>query len=268
MMPQSGDIRVESRDHDEPPLVSIIIPVRNEGPNLRISLRVLAALVEVPYEVLLVYDFPEDNSVPVVDELKKDYPQFKLVLNVKGIGVSNALLTGIDNAKSNYIAIMLADDTGPMTSLGDMIALMEDGCEFVSSTRYAHGGYRLGGSRLGYILSITANKLFHWLAGCVLTDATTGIKMFRRDIFKDFPFEARPVGWAVVFEMAMKAQTMGLTLGEVPIISIDRLYGGKSTFKLFPWVLEYSRWFIWGLLNLRKNRDSQDRNVRIRIPER
>ena len=96
-MPQSGDIRVESRDHDEPPLVSIIIPVRNEGPNLRISLRVLAALVEVPYEVLLVYDFPEDSSVPVVDELKKDYPQFKLVLNVKGIGVSNALLTGIQH---------------------------------------------------------------------------------------------------------------------------------------------------------------------------
>ena len=267
-MPQSGDIRVESRDHDEPPLVSIIIPVRNEGPNLRISLKVLAALVEVPYEVLLVYDFPEDSSVPVVEELKKDYPQFKLVLNVKGIGVSNALLTGIDNAKSNYIAIMLADDIGPMTSLGDMIALMEDGCQFVSCTRYAHGGYRLGGSRLGYLLSITANKLFHWLAGCVLTDATTGIKMFRRDIFKDFSFEARPVGWAVVFEMAMKAQTMGLTLGEVPIISIDRLYGGKSTFKLIPWVQEYSRWFIWGLLNLRKNRGSQDRNVRIRIPER
>ena len=267
-MTTSVNFHLQKESQDQSPIVSIVIPVRNEGANLRISLKFLAALVEVPYEVLLVYDFPTDSSVPVVKELNIDYPQFKLVLNTRGVGVSNALLAGIEAAKGDYISLMLADDTGPMTSLGDMIALMEDGCQFVSCTRYAHGGYRLGGSRLGYYLSITANKLFYWLAGCVLTDATTGIKMFRRDIFKDFPFEARPVGWAVVFEMAMKAQTMGLTLGEVPIISIDRLYGGKSTFKLIPWVQEYSRWFIWGLLNLRKNRGSQDRNVRIRIPER
>jgi len=267
-MTTPDNIQLQNENQGHLPLVSILIPVRNEGANLRISLKVLAALVEVPYEVLLVYDFSSDSSIPVVEELNKDYPQFRLILNTRGAGVSNALLTGIEAAKSDYISIMLADDIGPMTALSDMIALMEEGCQFVSSTRYAHGGYRLGGSRLGYCLSITANKLFHWLAGCVLTDATTGIKMFRRDIFKDFPFEAQPVGWAVVFEMTMKAQSMGLILGEVPIISIDRLYGGKSTFKLIPWVREYFRWFLWGLLNLRRNVDIQNRNVRVRIPER
>ncbi|KPK77672.1 MAG: hypothetical protein AMJ79_02380 [Phycisphaerae bacterium SM23_30] len=46
---------------------------------------------------------------------------------------------------------------------------------------------------------------------------------------------------------------MQLKLGEVPIISIDRLYGGKSTFRLGPWFLEYLRWFLWGVWHLRRD---------------
>ena len=51
----------------------------------------------------------------------------------------------------------------------------------------------------------------------------------------------------MTFEMAMKAQLAGWKLGEVPVISIDRLYGGKSTFRLGPWTGEYLRWFVWGV---------------------
>ena len=93
------------------------------------------------------------------------------------------------------------------------------------------------------LLSRMANRLFRILAGCQLTDATTGIKMFTpRGVRPPGP-RGRPVGWAVAFEMAIKAQLAGLRLGEVPIISIDRLYGGKSTFRLGPWTGEYLRWF-------------------------
>ena len=143
--------------------------------------------------------------------------------------------------------IFAADEVGPVLAIDDMIALMDQGCDFVSCTRYAHGGRRLGGSLIGGVLSRLANWLFCRLSGCRLTDATTGIKMFRPELFEQLDLEARPIGWAVTFEMAIKAQLAGLTLGEVPIVSIDRLYGGKSTFVLGPWVSEYLRWFMWGL---------------------
>jgi hypothetical protein len=64
--------------------------------------------------------------------------------------------------------------------------------------------------------------------------------------------------------MAMKAQLAGWKLGEVPVISIDRLYGGKSTFRLGPWTAEYLRWFIWGIRNLRKVPPAQRPVVRVR----
>src|SRR4029077_7375635 len=112
--------------------------------------------------------------------------------------------------------------------------------------------------------SRSANRIFRHLSGCRLTDATTGIKMFTREVFDSLHLEARPVGWAVAFEMAIKAQLAGLRLGEVPIVSIDRLYGGKSTFRLGAWTAEYLRWFIWGCRNLRRVPRRDRPTVRVR----
>jgi hypothetical protein len=148
----------------------------------------------------------------------------------------------------------------------DMLALMRQGCDFVSVTRYAHGGRRLGGSLIGGILSRTANWLFHHLVRSPFTDVTTGCKMFRRDLFEKFQLESRPVGWVFAFEMAIKAQLLGVRLGEVPLVSIDRLFGGQSSFRLGPWLVEYLRWFLWGLRKTWRNRSGRRPTILVRVP--
>jgi len=168
-------------------------------------------------------------------------------------------------AQGRYILIFAADEVGPVLAIDDMIELMDGGCDLVSCTRYAHGGRRLGGSLVGGVLSRTANRLFRALTHCQLTDATTGIKMFTRQAFERLHLEAKPVGWAVAFEMSIKAQLAGLRLGEVPIVSIDRLYGGKSTFRVGPWTAEYFRWFLWGMRELRKHRGEVPA-LQVRVP--
>src|SRR6059058_4513844 len=107
--------------------------------------------------------------------------------------------------------------------------------------------------------------MFCRLTGLALTDATTGIKMFRRELFASLDLQARSIGWAVTFEMGIKAQLAGLRLGEVPIVSIDRLYGGKSTFVLGPWVSEYLRWFMWGLRQSFRRKTARP-DVMVRVP--
>ena len=245
--------------------LSILLPVRNEGINLRVMVKLLTAVVEVPYELLIVYDFPEDGSIPVVQEMQNNHPNLRLVHNQNGRGVVNAIRAGVEAAVGDYVLLFAADEVGPLLAIEDMLALMDEGCDLVSCSRYAHGGRRLGGSMIGGALSRLANRLFHRLAGCVMSDATTGIKLFRRSLFDSLHLEARPVGWAVTFEMAMKAQLAGWQLGEVPIISIDRLYGGKSTFRLGPWTGEYLRWFIWGWRHLRRVPRSERPTVRVRV---
>jgi dolichol-phosphate mannosyltransferase len=231
--------------------LSILLPVRNEGLNLKIMLKILTAVVDHPYEVLVICDSPEDESIPIVRSLQTTMPQLRLILNSTGRGVVYAIREGVRQARGSYVLIFAADEVGPVLAIESMLQLMSEGCDFVSCTRYAHGGRRLGGSFIGGVLSRWANGLFHALSGAVLTDSTTGIKMFRREVFAKLNLESKPVGWAVAFELSMKAQLAGLRLGEVPIVSIDRLYGGSSTFRLGPWFIEYLKWFLWGFIQLR-----------------
>lgn len=243
--------------------LSILMPVRNEGINIEIMLKILRAVVEVPYEILIVYDMVDDNSIPVVKKLQPTYKNVHLIHNTLGRGVANAIKSGLKASKGDYILIFAVDEVGPVLAIEDMIALMDQGCSLVSCTRYAHGGRRLGGSLIERVLSRLGNKVFRLLSGSVFTDSTTGLKMFRKSIFDKIKLEAKPVGWAVVFELAIKAQASGLKLGEVPIVSIDRLYGGQSTFSLGPWFKEYLKWFFWGVNHLHT---SKIKKPTVRIP--
>ncbi len=172
----------------------------------------------------------------------------------------------VAEARSSVVTILCADDTGPVLVIEDMLALMREGCDFVSVTRYAHGGRRLGGSWIGGLLSRVANWLFHCVARSPFTDATTGGKMFRRELFPKFNLESRPIGWAFAFEMSIKAQLLGLRLGEVPLVSIDRLFGGQSSFRLGPWLVEYLRCFFWGLRRVCRQEVRSCPPIRIRVP--
>ncbi len=243
--------------------LSIIMPVRNEGANIEVMLRMLGAVVEVPSEIIFVVDSPDDTTVPRVRSLKGRFANVKLVVNALGKGVLNAVRAGVANSASDIMLIFAVDEVGPVLAISDMLALMDQGCELVTATRYAYGGRRLGGSMLGQVLSRTANMLFNTLSGSALTDCTTGIKMFRREVFESLDLRSNPGGWSFAFEMSIKAQILGKRTGEVPIISVDRLYGGKSTFKFGPWVTAYLRWFAWGIFNLPKWKKVQKPLLRV-----
>jgi dolichol-phosphate mannosyltransferase len=255
-------------EHNPDSLVlTVLVPVRNEGINIKIMLKVLTGVVEVPHEVLFIYDHPEDDSIEVANNLKDKFPNTRLIHNQSGTGIVNALKAGVNAAKGEYVLIFAADEVGPVLAIDDMLELMNEGCDLVSCTRYAHGGRRLGGSKIGHMLSWLANKLFLYAFKSSLSDCTTGIKMFRKSLFNEIKLESSPVGWAVAFELSIKAQLQGYKLGEVPIISIDRLFGGESTFKLGPWFVEYLKWFIWGLKNLKKGKSQKSAPAKVCLPD-
>ena len=146
---------------DAPPtVVSILIPVKNEGLNLTIMLKILRAVVDVPHEVLVVFDNEHDTSADVVCAMAPQYPTIRAVHNTLGPGILNALRAGVSESSGKYVLIFAADEIGPVLAIDDMLALMDQGCEFVSCTRYAYGGRRLGGSWVGGVLSRIANRRF------------------------------------------------------------------------------------------------------------
>jgi dolichol-phosphate mannosyltransferase len=230
--------------------LSIVVPVRNDAPSVNVMVRILDAIVDTPNEVIVVYDDPDDTCIPVIEQLRPRYPQLRGVHNDVARGLLPALRAGIEAARGKYVLIYAADEIGPVLAIKNMLRLMDAGCEFVSATRYAGGGRRYGGSLLGHILSRSANKLFGICSATALSDCTSGIKMFRREIFQQLKLVGRGGGWSCAFEMAISAQLQGLKIGEVPIVSIDRLFGGESTFRPVPWVMAYLKVFLWGMTRL------------------
>jgi dolichol-phosphate mannosyltransferase len=248
---------------DTPVALTILLPVRNETMNLRVMLRILNAVLVVPHEIIVIFDDEADISIAVVEDVRAAYPEVRPLLNRAGRGVAFAIRAGVADARGERVLIFAADEVGPALVIDDMLALMDEGVEFVSATRYAHGGRRLGGSVIGHMLSRTANWLLNAASGTGLSDSTTGIKMFRRADFPRLSRDAKSVGWAIAFEMAINAQLADLKLGEVPIISIDRLFGGQSTFRLVPWVMGYFGFFATAITKLPR---SARPVVKVRIP--
>ena len=233
--------------------LSILLPVYHEKEAFSIMIKILEATVDIPYEILVIYDHPDDNTVECAKDLQHKFSNIRLVFNDLGRGAQNAIKKGLEVSKGEIILITAVDEIFPIMAIKEMLELIETKkCDFVSGTRYALGGKRLGGSLIGGILSRIANKVFSLITGLVLTDATTGIKMIKKSEFKQLTIEARPIGWAFAFELAIKAQLSGLRLGEIPLTSVDRLFGGNSTFRLGAWFKEYIRWFFWGVKRLNR----------------
>jgi dolichol-phosphate mannosyltransferase len=235
----------ESQTHARPKL-SVLIPVRNDAPSVQVMIPILNAVIEATNEVLVVYDDPDDACVPVIERLRERFPSLRGIHNDVARGLLPALRAGVAAARGQYVLIYAADEIGPVLAVEHMVRLMDRGCEFVSATRYAGGGRRYGGSLLGHFLSLMANTLFRLCSATALSDSTTGMKMFQRAVFSRLKLTGIGEGWSCAFEMSIRAQLLGLKLGEVPIVSIDRLFGGESTFRPLPWIVAYSKVFLWG----------------------
>src|SRR5262245_5596063 len=102
--------------------LSLLLPVRNEGLNLKILLKILRAVVDCEHEVLIVYDREDDDSAPVARAMASEYPEIRGVHNRHGVGVVNALRAGVEAAVGRYVLIFAADEVGPVLAIDDMIA--------------------------------------------------------------------------------------------------------------------------------------------------
>ena len=235
--------------------LSIILPVRNEKESLPIMVKILKLTLYFTYELVIVYDDLDDNTIPEAKKLQEQFDDIKIILvhNDYGKGIINAVRKGIECANYNIILLTVADEIFPIVAIPKMLDLiLKENCDLVSGTRYLPGGKTLGGSIVERILSRTANKLFKILNNFPLSDSTTGIKMFKKEVFKKIELKSKPIGWAFAFELSIKAHLANYKLCEVPYKMINRLFGGTSSFSALSWIREYLKWFIWGFINIKK----------------
>lgn len=226
-------------------MISIILPVFNEGKNIKKQVEIIQQKVLSSHEILVVYDFDNDNSIPVVKSLQKRYTKLKLVKNIFGSGLINAIKTGVRYTTGELVVIMpadLADNPLTINKMKDKILL---GYDIVGATRYAKGGRKIGGSYLKSALSKMAGAMTPVALGIPITDISNGFKMYRKIVLKKIEIRSDG-GWEFTLELVIKAHLAGYRLGEVPSVWRDRT-SGSSKFKLLKWLPKYMKWYVWGI---------------------
>jgi glycosyltransferase involved in cell wall biosynthesis len=227
------------------PLISIVAPVYNEADNIVPFLRDLEAQVQEPHEVLLVYDFPEDNTLPAVAAMQPPCPNVRLVHNTLGRGVLNAIKAGFQASRGDVVVVMMADRSDDPRDVAALARLVRGGADVAAGSRYVRGGRQLGGPFLKRVMSRCAGLSLHYLAGLPVHDATNNFRAYSRRVIEQVPIEST-AGFALALELTLKAHWRGWRLAEVPTTWRDRT-AGQSRFRVFAWLPHYLRWYLRAL---------------------
>ncbi len=242
--------------HQEEPILSLVCPVYNEAENIGALMTAISRSVTVPAEFVVVYDFDEDTTLPVVRSRADGFPMpIRLVRNHYGRGALGAVKTGLKScSNSTAVAVIMADLSDDITALNHMFELIKsDQYDIVCGSRYMRGGRQIGGPPLKSFLSRMAGLSLYHIAGVPTHDSTNNFKVYRGSFIKKTEIESA-AGFEIALELVVKAHAAGYRIGEIPTTWADRV-AGESRFDLRKWLPHYLRWYRYAFVHRPRSRN-------------
>lgn len=221
--------KAQPKSADVEPLVSVIVPARNEAGNIA------GVFARTPpmgggVELVFVEGHSRDDTYATIEREIKAHPEWNCqLLRQAGVGKGDAVRLGFAHAKGEVLVILDADLTMPPEELPRFVAALRLGqAEFVNGVRLV---YPMDGKAMRP-LNVIANHFFSWaftwLLGQPVKDTLCGTKaLWRRDYerivanrrqFGDFD----PFG---DFDLLFGAAKLNLKICDMPIRYQERSYG-------------------------------------------
>jgi dolichol-phosphate mannosyltransferase len=210
--------------------VLIIIPTYNEHENLPVIVgRIMA---ETPYRLLVVDDQSPDGTGALADGLAAQYPGRMHVLHRTGRrGLGLSYLDGFKWALStdaDLVCQMDADLSHDPKYLPDLVAAAAR-YDLVLGSRYMQGISVVNWPLRRILLSVFANNYVRAITGLTAADSTSGFRCWRREMLSRLDFSRfLSQRYAFTVETAFEVAHIGGTVGEVPIIFIERRVGASK----------------------------------------
>lgn len=121
------------------PELSVVIPVYNEEAGLaKLFARLYPALdkLGMPYEIVFVNDGSRDNSAAILSDQFRVRPDVTRVVLFNGnYGQHMAILAGFKATRGEIVVTLDADLQNPPEEIGNLIAKMREGYDYVGSIR-------------------------------------------------------------------------------------------------------------------------------------
>ena len=205
------------------PKLSIVIPVLNEGENIRILYKRIKETLEgkIDYEVIWADDGSTEDTPKVISELSKNDERVHGVSLMVRSGQSAALMAGIEMAQGELIATIDGDNQNDPKDFLKMIEKLEkENLDAVIGWRKN----RWEGSFIRRLPSLVANKLMKKAFGDLgIHDTGCMVKVVKAEIMKDIKL----YGELHRFMSYMLAM-YGAKLGEVEVSHQARKIGKSN----------------------------------------
>ncbi len=209
------------------PLLSIVIPTRNERANVRPLTEELAhALSEVPYtyEVLFV-DASTDGTRHMLARLAREYPHVRCVVpHGRDKSLALSCLEGFQRARGTYICVMDADLQHPADVVPRFMEALVLGADIAVGTRYATDEGAVGlASTYRRLVSRSMTRLVHRLVPRTRTtsDPLSGFFAFRKRLLRRTALH--PLGFKILLELLARAPHC--TVLDIPYSFRPRVHG-------------------------------------------
>jgi len=200
-----------------PPLVSVLIPARNEVENIPTLLAKVAAGIEAVKqrgyagELVLIDDGSTDGTGELASSLQGQYPFLRLISHRRNQGLTAALRTGFRHVRGDVIIFLPADlESDPEEDIPKLLDKLNEGYEGRNDGKVFTSG----------IYNVVSRRLFN-----IQVHDMNWIKAFRREVIESLP----PLrsDWHRFLQHIAAYQ--GFRIGEVPTNWYHR-QAGQSKF--------------------------------------
>jgi dolichol-phosphate mannosyltransferase len=187
--PRAGSGPAEpAPDADAHPLLSVVIPVRNEAPNIApLVEEIEAVLGAVPHEIVYVDDGSTDGTLEALLAARAAGAPVHALRHRTSCGQSAAIITGVKAARGRWIATLDGDGQNDPADIPRLLSRAQ--AEAAQGRRTMVAGHRVNRKDSGVkrYSSKAANAIRSRLLRDATPDTGCGLKVFPRDLFLDLP---------------------------------------------------------------------------------
>ncbi len=228
----------------------VVVPTYNERENLPLLAQ---GVLAHGYRMLVVDDGSPDGTGAVADRLAAEHPGRVEVMHRTGArGLGRSYIDGLQHAIAapgvELVCQMDADLSHNPEYLPSLVTAAAQ-YDIVIGSRYLQGVSVVNWPLHRIFLSTFANRYIKAVTRLSPSDCTSGFRCWRREALARLPLRSMVSdGYAFLVEMLYEASRRGSSIGEVPIIFVERRQGHSkvSTAVLVeslitPWRLLFRR---------------------------
>jgi dolichol-phosphate mannosyltransferase len=172
----------------------------------------------------VVNDNSKDNTLEVLDQLKKSIHSLNVVTNSGPNGFGYAVRKGLDNFSGDCVAVMMADLSDSPEDLIAYYKKLLEGYDCVFGSRWSKGGKVYDYPRHKLFLNRAVNNMVRLLFGIRYNDCTNAFKMYRKETIQGIQPLLSP-HFNLTLEMPLKAIVRGYTYAVLPNSWTNRKFG-------------------------------------------